>query len=296
MATDAQRPAVDVVVPFAGSERELAQLARRVESLELRGDDTLTVVDNRFDAAPGGVRGSVTMLGAPERQSSYFARNRGAGAGANAWIVFLDADVIPPADLIARYFEPSVGERVAVLAGDVVDEPLVADEERDSLAMRYAMLTASMSQANTLNGAWAYAQTANCAVRRSAFEHVGGFREHLRSGGDADLCFRLRAAGWSLERRPDAHVVHRSRRTMRRLLRQKARHGSGAAWLDREYPGSFPRRRPLGLAKWTVQSLAAAAAARSSGRADAAVVAAVEPFVQWAFEVGRLFPNEVRAR
>ena len=48
-----------------------------------------------------------------------------------------------------------------------------------------------MSQRNTLTGVRPYAQTAHCAVRRSAFEAVGGFREDIRSGGDADLCFRL---------------------------------------------------------------------------------------------------------
>jgi GT2 family glycosyltransferase len=118
----------------------------------------------------------------------------------------------------------------------------------------------------------------------------------VRSGGDADLCFRLRAAGWELEPRDGAAVVHRSRRTMRKLLRQRARHGSGAGWLDREHPGSFPRARRLGLAKWTVESFAAAAVARVRGRRDDALVGIVEPLWVWAFEIGRSFSNEVAER
>jgi hypothetical protein len=296
MGNDAQRPAVDVVVPFAGSDEHLADLLDRVSLLELGATDTLTVVDNRATAARSPIQGAAAVVAAPERQSSYFARNRGARTGSNAWLVFLDADVTPPGDLIGRYFGAVPDPRVAVLAGGVVDEPLDGDGSSSSLAARYAMLTASMSQLNTLAGGRPYAQTANCAVRRSAFEAVGGFRERLRSGGDADFCFRVTAGGWSLEPRPDAYVVHRSRRTMWQLLRQKARHGSGAAWLDREYPGSFPPRRRLGLAKWTVQSIAGAAAAAARGRGDEAVVAAVDPWVQWAFELGRLFPNEVDGR
>ena len=50
-------------------------------------------------------------------------------------------------------------------------------------------------------GRAAQAQAANCAVRRDAFEAVGG--------GD-DLSLRLRALGWSLERRAEARVERRA--------------------------------------------------------------------------------------
>ena len=45
------------------------------------------------------------------------------------------------------------------------------------------------------------------------------FREDVRSGGDADLCWRLAAAGWELERRTGAAVVHRNRATIGALLK-----------------------------------------------------------------------------
>jgi GT2 family glycosyltransferase len=287
------RVAVDIVVPFAGSPHELADLVARLERLELGPDDTLSVVDNRPHGSAGVPSGSrATVLRAPERQSSYFARNRGAELGGNPWIVFLDADVDPPPHLIAGYFARAPGETTAVLSGRVVDEPLPA-AGRHPVAARYAALRATMSQLHTLDGEWAYVQTANCAVRREAFEAVGGFCETVRSGGDADLCFRLRAAGWRFEPRDEASVVHRSRRAMRALLRQQARHGSGAAWLDRTYPGSFPRARLPGLALWSCRSFLAAGRAAARGREDEAVGAAIDPLVKWAFELGRFFPNEV---
>jgi GT2 family glycosyltransferase len=283
------RPAVDFVVPFAGSAAALEELRERLRALDLGGSDTLTIVDNRPAGAPA-VDGT---LRAPERRSSYFARNRGAAAGTNPWLMFLDADVEPPPDLAGRLFAEEPADRTAVLAGGVVDGPL-EPHARQPAAARFAMLHASMSQANTLlDGPWSYAQTANCAVRRAAFEAVGGFRDHIRSGGDADLCFRLRALGWQIEPRERAAVVHRSRRTLRKLLRQRARHGSGAAWLDRQHPGSFPRARRLGLVKWTLQSFAGAAVARARGRREDALIGVVEPLWVWAFELGRLFPNEV---
>ncbi len=166
----------------------------------LQPGDSVTVADNRPGARDGDGRGNVRVLGAGERQTSYHARNRAAALGTADWLVFLDADVLPPADLLARYFEPVPDARVGVLAGAVVDEEPAADESTS--ASRYAWLKSSMSQEITLaHDQWAFAQTANAAVRRKAFEQVGGFEAGVRSGGDADLCFRVRAAGWDLERR-----------------------------------------------------------------------------------------------
>jgi GT2 family glycosyltransferase len=131
-----------------------------------------------------------------------------------------------------------------VLAGAIED--VVAE---DTVVARYIARRRKLDQAVTLaHPQRPYAQTANCAVRRSAFEAVGGWPEPIRSGGDADLCWRLAAAGWALEERPAARVRHRSRTTLPALLGQLHRHGSGMAWLDERWPGSFPTPRPRELA------------------------------------------------
>lgn len=285
------------MVPFRGSDDERARLLERLQQLRLGEWDRLTVVDNG-PAAPPGMTEDRRLMHAPELPSSYFARNRGAERGSAGWLVFLDADVVAPADLLDRYFDPTPGDHVAVVAGGFRDEP-ISDLRRASIAERFAVLKGHMDQENTTlrSGGWGYAQTANCAVRRAAFESVGGFEEQIRSGGDADLCFRLRRAGWELEARPDAAVVHRNRASLRALVRQKVRHGSGAAWLDRAYPGAFPGSRSLaGVAWWSVRELASAAWAAVRGRRDGALVGAVDVLCHWAFELGRLLPNTPRAR
>jgi GT2 family glycosyltransferase len=283
---------VDVVVPFFGSDEDLRGLLAALAHLDLRADDTLTVVDNRPGAGAGTAPPGMRLVAAPERQSSYHARNRGAAGAQGDWLLFLDADVIAPRDLIDRYLQEPPADGTAVLAGAVRDEPPAAEA---SFAVRYSSLRGTLDQGNTLGGEWSYAQTANCAVRRSAFEAVGGFREDIRSGGDADLCFRLRAAGWGLESRDRAEVMHRSRPTVRRLLRQRLRHGSGAGWLDREYPGSAPGHGNWpGLAKWTAQTVPRAALRCVREPRQDAMVELADVGVQWALELGRLLPNEVR--
>jgi hypothetical protein len=285
-----QRPRADLVVPFAGSSEELDRVVTRMSGLILRSGDTLTVVDNRGVTAAAGP----PVLVAAERRSSYFARNRGAAAGSAEWIVFVDGDVIPPPDLLDRLFDPPAAARTAILAGALVDSGPEAGE-RSTAAVRWGVHRATMSQANTLDGRWGYAQTASCAVRREAFDAVGGFREDIRSGGDADLCYRLRDAGWEMEARDGAVSVHVSRPTLRKLLRQRLRHGSGAAWLDREHPGSAPGHGSWpGLVKWTFQSLGREAFDVIRGRRRRAEVSVVDLTVLWATELGRLLPNRAR--
>jgi GT2 family glycosyltransferase len=263
-----------------------------VARMSVLGADRLVVVDNGAQAPPH----DDAVLHAPGRPSSYYARNRGAAAGDSEWIVFLDDDTAPAPDLLDRYFAEAPSERVAVLAGGVRDEA-PADVGSLPLAARFAALRAPMDQSNTLgHGRWAYAQTANAAVRRAAFEEVGGFEERVRSGGDADLCFRLREAGWALEERPEALVTHRNRTTLRALARQRARHGAGAAWLDALYPGSFPSDHGPKRMLRSLRQLGRAAIDRARGDRDAATVGFVGFVFHWSFELGRLRGNDVEER
>ena len=284
------RPPVDVVVPFRGSLGELAALHERLGRLRLAAGDSLVVVDNTRGRDPGAERSvsETRVLRAAEIPTPAYARNRGAARGSADWIAFLDADVTPGPDLLDRLFEPPPRERTALLAGGVRDEEVPSPGHP---AARYAYLRGAMSQDDSLRpGRWGYPKTANAAVRRSAFEEVGGFRDTLRAAEDADLAYRLRDAGWQTERREEAAVVHRNRPTLRGYLAQKMVHGAGAAWLDRHHPGSVdPRRRMAGLTLWGLRS-AARGLARARDR-DAVLWAVMEPLELIAWELGRRRSN-----
>ena len=270
-----KRPPVDVVIPFAGPTAALRELLDRAATLRLDQQDTLVVVDNQVRADRPQPTGGVRLVEAAGRRSAYHARNAGARLGGAPWILFLDADVDFPADLADRYLVDEPGPRTAILAGAVVDAP------GPGIAARYAVLTSAMAQPE------AYALTANCLVRREAFD---GFAE-VRSGGDADLSLRLRAAGWEIERRDDAAVTHRGRSSVRKLLRQRARHGSGAAWVESRHPGTFPARPLPGVAKHAARRTVQGVAALARGRRDDALVALLDGPMLAAFELGRRRPN-----
>jgi len=224
-----------VIAPFRGSDAELDACLAGLSRVTRRPGDELLVADNR-PGAVGRTHGAVTVLAASGPASSYFARAAAARAARGEWLVFVDADCVPAADLLDSLFVPPPAPATAVLAGGIEDWT-----ETDTPAARHIAARRKLSQETTLAHPVApYAQTACCAVRRDAFEAVGGWPEPIRSGGDADLCWRLRAAGHALESRPGARVRHRNRTTWRALWAQLARHGAGMAWLDERWPGTFP--------------------------------------------------------
>jgi glycosyltransferase involved in cell wall biosynthesis len=284
---------VDVVVPFRGEPADLEEVRARLAGLQLRPGDSVVVVDNTPGREPisDAHDEPVSVLHAPQLPTPAFARNRGAAGGSAEWLVFLDADVQAPPDLLDRYFDPPPAEGIAMVGGGVVDEAVPADAPG---AARYAHIRELMSQDNTFRfGDWSFPTTTNAACRRAAFEAVGGFTEDIRAGEDADLSYRLRKAGWEVERRESAAVVHRSRQTVRGLVAQKALHGAGSAWIADRYPGAFPARRRPGLVWWGIRTAVKglASAARSRDR-DKALWAVFEPLEHITFEFGRSLPNE----
>jgi GT2 family glycosyltransferase len=289
------RDTVDVIVPFRGSPTALTALVARLRHLVLGPHDSLTIVDNRRKAVTDSGAGAelVRVIDAHERQSSYYARNRGARGACGTWLLFLDADVDPVPNLIDRYLAVEPAARTGFLVGSVRDLRTL-DGQRESMTSRYSRLRRLIDQANTLQMRQPYGKTANCAVRRTAFEAVGGFANDIRSGGDADLCFRLREAGWNLELRPDAVVGHRSRRRVADLLAQRSRHGSGAEWLEQRYAGFVgPRRGMLGVGRNIIGGSVRSGISYCRGDRDAAIVQLLDPLSNAAFEIGRRIPNRV---
>ena len=284
------RPTATVIVPFLGEQAALDGLLERLTALALRRGDEILVADNRHGAG-ASARGAVRVIPVPWPRSSYSARNAAAREARGEWLVFVDADCEPASELLGAYLDPPPAEGVGVLAGAVRDvAPLPP-----SVVARYVVARVKMDQASTLgHPSRPYAQTANCAVRRSAFESVGGFTDGVRSGGDADLCWRLGAAGWRLEERPGAIVEHRARTTVPAVLGQLARHGAGMAWLEREHAGAFPPADPrelVGRLPWATRRATRALRARQP---DEAAFALLDLAGLYARDIGRLSSNLAR--
>jgi GT2 family glycosyltransferase len=283
------RPAISVIVPFVGANAELDALVERLAALHTGPADQILVADNRPAPAPAG-DGPVEVIAAAGRRSPAFARNAGARAARGEWLVFIDADTTPSPGLLDGYFEPAPSERVGLLGGGIVDVM-----RRPTLTARYVVSREKMDPRHARGHPHRpFFQTANCAVRREAFEQVGGFDSAARAAEDADLCWRLEDAGWRLEPRPRAVVEHHARESVGALMRQLAQHGTGVAWLNRRYPGSDP---PPGLRELAgrLRHYPRTAWRRArAGEREEALFVLLDLLALYAYDAGRLRSNAPR--
>lgn len=244
-APAADRPAVCVVVPFAGDRTEADALLAALVALERRPGDEVVVVDNSRTPTVPADRAGIRVVRADGEWSSYHARNVGWRATEAPWLLFVDADCRPFPGILDRCFSPPPGDGTGAVLGAVLPT-----RRRATFVERYSADAGVLAQARSLQHAYRpYGVTADLLVRRAALEELGGFCEGARSGADAELSWRLQEAGWALEHRWAAAVEHRHRSSLRGLLRQYRRYGAGVAWQERRWSGSSsgwlrPRLRP----------------------------------------------------
>jgi mycofactocin glycosyltransferase len=226
------RPSVSVVIPFAGSTAAAAAVVTRFGALTLSGGDELIIADNSGTVATT----EMTVVRASGEASASHARNAGAAAASCDWILFLDSDVYPPADLIDAFFAEPIADEVGAITGDIHGIP-----DTSTLAARYGTARNFLGQrSHVMNPYRPRASSANLLVRRAAFDQVGGYTEGIWAAEDTDFTWRLQEAGWTLAFNEHAVVRHEYRTSLRALGRQWRGYAAGAAWLSRRYPDFHP--------------------------------------------------------
>lgn len=184
----------------------------------------------------------VRLVDASKKRGPAPARNEGVRAASGEIVAFCDADDVVDPGWLAACVEATrpgpAGRGFDVVAGTFDFSALNADASPSPTSAGPKASTprspASMSQLGFLPAGLA----SNLAVRRSAFEAVGGFSEDLMVGEDIDLCWRLQLAGYSFGIAQDALVARREPAALRDVFRQAWSYGRSGPDLYRRHRGS----------------------------------------------------------
>lgn len=211
----------------------------------------IVVVDNasrdRSEEVASELGAVVTSEPTPGRGR---ARNLGVEAARGRLLAFTDVDCRPRAEWLEQLL-PGL-EDAAIAGGPVV----VTTGEPPSPVERFERIWRFPQERAVTESGWS--ATANMAIRRDAFEEVGGFDDSLRRiGEDVDLCLRVGARGHRIVWRGDAVVEHAAETRIRPVLRRGFNQAVSLDMLHRRHgitPGHFWRHPgPLVRGDWALR-------------------------------------------
>lgn len=210
------RPPVSVVVCTLDRAEALRQCLDALAG-QTHGDfETIVVVGPGDKMTRGFLAGcpQAVVVSTPQRNVSV-ARNAGMAAAAGLILAFCDDDAVARPDWLQRLVEAFEDDRVGAAGGTVLDgrtDPPKAAFRNGivRLSGRQIEVRERPGEYHDPRGPW-FNRVCGCnfALRREAVERIGGFDEFIEFASDeTEICLRLIAAGWRVQHRPQAVVVH----------------------------------------------------------------------------------------
>ncbi len=202
---------VSIIIPVYNGGEKFQQCLEAVGALSPAPHEVIVVADGDTDGsrerAERHRRVQVIALDRPHGPD--YARNVGAAQATGKVLYFVDADVMVYPDALQKISETLTAHPgVSAMIGSYDDTPT-----EPNFASQYKNLTHhyvhqhSAEEASTFWGACG-------AIRREAFEAIGGFRMGYRAIEDIELGYRLRASGRRILLRKDWQVKHLKRWTI----------------------------------------------------------------------------------
>ncbi len=225
--------AISVIVPVWNGAETIRQSVRALLAQSLPAREIIIVDDGSTDGTGDTLREfgeRIRVLTRPNGGPAA-ARNDGIRAACGELIAFTDSDCAPDpewlANLVSGFDEPAVGGCGGIVRG-----------YGESLTDEYVDLIRLLDPEPDGRGEIPYLITANACFRRRALVEAGLFDEGFRrpGGEEAELCYRIRQAGYRFRLVPGARVRHRHRQSLGGLVRTLANYGEGAARIARRWP------------------------------------------------------------
>ncbi len=158
------------------------------------------------------------------------ARNLGWRAAGTELVWFVDSDCVAEPDALARlvpYFDRLKLGGVSGSYGNMRPDSLLATLIHEEIIERHRWMRRAMEHRGRID----FLATFNVLYRRAALEEVGGFDERFLKGQDAELSWRVMAAGYDLAFDFDSRVRHFHETRWLKYLRTQRQQGYWRVWL-----------------------------------------------------------------
>jgi cellulose synthase/poly-beta-1,6-N-acetylglucosamine synthase-like glycosyltransferase len=211
---------ISFVIPALNEERNIGRTLSSITSAaERKFAFEIILCDNgSSDRTRDIARDSGATVYDCTHRSIGAMRNFGASRARGEVLVFLDADV----SLTKQWGNCIVGTLAELeRSPDVIMGSQCLPPDSRGLLNRYWF-------ASFGNGALTHLGSGHMVMRKSLFERLGGFAEHLRTGEDYDLCKRVERIGGKVVENPALEVIHDGfPENLREFVRRECWHGAG---------------------------------------------------------------------
>ena len=210
-------PRISIVIPVHNGGSAFRHCLETVSALDPPPEEVVVVVDgDTDDSAMVAEQFHAHIIRLPQRGGPARARNQGAFEAQGEILLFLDADVAVPRDLLRHVRDAfcAAPDTVAIIGSYDCEPAADGVISQYKNLMHHYVHQYSDADAATFWGACG-------AIRRDVFLAMGGFDERYRRPcvEDIDLGYRLRAAQYPVRLMKALQVKHLKRWTFLSLLK-----------------------------------------------------------------------------
>ena len=227
---------VSVVVPALRFDEALLRLLSSLRSLAYKDFEVIVVTPDPPKRTYEGVK-----VVRDEGLGPGAARNKGAAIAKGDVIAFIDSDCVADREWL-KGLVSELSEGVGAVAGPTFAASAGRFLERfleSSFLSPFPKYGCKVVMEGDFKPA-TFVTTSNLAVRKEAFEAVGGFDESYgRSGSeDMDLVYRILRAGYKVVYSPKPKVYHFHRFRLKEVLKRYFEYGEGFSTFLLKHPES----------------------------------------------------------
>ena len=174
-----------------------------------------------------------------ENEKPAIARNYGVARASGEYVIFVDSDVIVPADYFEKVEKYLSQEEIDAFGGPDAASP---DFSLMQKAISYSM-TAFLTTGNIRGGEKLgkyYPRSFNMGIKKTVFDEIGGFPvTKMHPGEDMVFAIEIIKRGYKTKLFKNAYVYHKRRNNLKSFFLQVFRFGKTRNIISKIYPKTF---------------------------------------------------------